>query len=97
MQPEYLEESVTATVDVESGDTTSLLVDFLGEVLTRSHVHREAYRNVTFQTLTATSLRVNLTGGRVRGFGEDVKAVTYHEAEVVQRDGEWSTMLVLDI
>ena len=97
MQPEYVDETVSADVAIESGDTTSLLVDFLGEALTRSHVHREAYRDATFQSLTATSLRATLIGRRVRGFGEDVKAVTYHEAEVVQRDGMWKTMLVLDI
>jgi SHS2 domain-containing protein len=97
MQPEFLDETVTASLEIEANDTTSLLVDFLGEALTRSHVRREAYDDVSFESLTATSLRATLAGRRVSGFGEDVKAVTYHEAEVVQRDGRWSTMLVLDI
>ena len=97
MQPEYLDDPVSATIELDAVDTTSLLVDFLGEVLTRCHVRREAYCGVTFESLTATSLRATLTGRHVRGFEEDVKAVTYHEAEVVQRDGGWETMLVLDI
>jgi SHS2 domain-containing protein len=97
MQPEFLDEAVTASLEIEANDTTSLLVDFLGEALTRSHIRREAYHDVRFASLTATSLRATLAGRRVSGFGEDVKAVTYHEAEVVQRDGRWSTMLVLDI
>ena len=97
MQPEWLAEPAEARIEVDAGDTTSLLVDFLGDVLTRCHVRREAYTAVTFATLDATSCRATLTGRKVRGFGEDVKAVTYHEAEVVQRDGRWSTMLVLDI
>jgi len=97
MQPEWLDEPVTAAIELDATDTTSLLVDFLGEVLTRCHVRREAYTEVVFESLNATSCRAALKGRNVRGFGEDVKAVTYHEAEVVQRDGSWSTMLVLDI
>lgn len=97
MQPERLEDAVTASIELDAADTTSLLVDFLGDVLTRCHVSREAYDEVTFASLDATSLRATLRGRRVRGFEEDVKAVTYHEAEVVQRDGTWSTNLVLDI
>jgi len=97
MQPEWLDEPVTASIELDAIDTTSLLVDFLGEALTRCHVRREAYSEVVFESLTATSCHAALNGRKVRGFGEDVKAVTYHEAEVVQRDGGWSTMLVFDI
>lgn len=97
MQPEYLDEPSSTAIELEAADTTSLLVDFLGEVLTKCHVRLEAYTSVAFASLTATSLRATVTGRRVRAFEEDVKAVTYHEAEVVQQDGGWSTMLVLDI
>ncbi|HJW93524.1 MAG TPA: archease [Thermoanaerobaculia bacterium] len=97
MQPAFIDDVVSASFELDAIDTTSLLVDFLSEVLTRCHVRHEAYESVVFASLDALSLRASLRGRKARAFGEDVKAVTYHEAEVVQREGGWSTMLVLDI
>jgi SHS2 domain-containing protein len=96
-QPEWIDEPAEAVIELESADATALLVDFLGEVLTRSHVAREAYTDVAFDELSSTHLRATVRGRRVRGFEEDVKAVTYHEAEVVFDGVNWSTMLVFDI
>ena len=81
----------------DSADMTSLLVDFLNEVLNRAHIGRELYDVMTFARLDETSLTAELHGTRPAEFEEDVKAVTYHEAEV-RRDGEaWTTMLVFDL
>jgi SHS2 domain-containing protein len=90
-------DAARAEIAIDAPDTTVLLVDFLNEVLTRSHVRRETYASATFSEITTTRLVATIAGSRVEGFGEDVKAVTYHDAEVVERDGEWSTLLVLDI
>jgi SHS2 domain-containing protein len=97
-EPQGIEgDSARAEIALEAPDTTVLLVDFLNEVLTRSHVRRETYVSVAFSEITSTRIAATIGGSRVEGFGEDVKAVTYHEAEVVERDGEWSTLLVFDI
>jgi len=81
----------------DSADTTSLLVDFLNEVLGRAHVAREMFTDAAFTRFDATSLDARLTGAAPASFDEEVKAVTYHEAEV-RREGEgWTTMLVFDI
>ena len=98
VEPEGMtSEAVTAEVRLDATDTTVLLVDFLNEALTRAHVRREVYDSVSFATLTDTEVAATLRGVRVGGFREDVKAVTYHEAEVEVRDGVWSTTLVFDI
>jgi len=98
MKPEGPEaDRVHSEIRVVAPDVTALLVDFLNEVLTRCHIRREAYPRVVFSSLTGTALEGQLEGHPVAGFGEDVKAVTYHEAEVRERDGVWSTILVFDI
>ena len=84
------------TVD-ESADTTSLLVDFLNELLHRSHVGGEMFDEATFTRFEERSLDADLTGAGPATFEEDVKAVTYHEAEVRFEGGEWTTMLVFDL
>ena len=81
----------------EAADTTTLLVDFLNEVLHRAHVAHEMFTSAHFTGLDATSCEATLSGVASATFEEDVKAVTYHEAEVRNVEGEWSTMIVFDI
>ena len=51
---------------------------------------------MNFDRLTETELAATIIGTSAR-FEQDVKAVTYHEAEVRCENGVWSTMLVFDI
>jgi SHS2 domain-containing protein len=84
-------------VNVDAADSTPLLVDFLNAALTASHIHRFAFTDVDFQSFEPTRLAATLIGQRVRGFAEDVKSVTYHEARVAREGQVWSVTLVLDI
>lgn len=85
-------------LELEAGDATALLVDFLGEALALMQAHRESYRDVRFTELTDRRLAATLKGVVVAGFDEDVKAVTYHEADVAPAPGGgWQTDLVFDI
>lgn len=89
--------AVQRTVGVDAADATALVVDFLNEVLGLALVHREMYEEVRFESLSESSLAATLEG-REATFGDEVKAVTYHEADVHQEvDGMWVTTLVFDI
>ena len=86
------------TIAVKSTDQTALLIDFLNEVLLAAYEYREAYDRVIFKSLKENSLEAELYGRAVESFGEDIKAVTYNEAEVKQSEtGQWQTNLVFDI
>jgi SHS2 domain-containing protein len=80
----------------ESANLTALLVDFLNEVLSRAQIAGEWFDDAHI-VIEGNSLQAELTGMAPAGFEEDVKAVTYHEADVRQAGGMWTTMLVLDI
>src|SRR5688572_23739664 len=83
MRAEPGNKPVQRTIAVhDSADTTSLLVDFLNEVLHRAHVAREMFTDAAFSRFDATSLGATLTGVTPASFEEDVKTVTYHEAEI---------------
>lgn len=89
---------VVAHVDITAIDITALLIDFLSEVLTLSYVHKAVFCKI--QDIVVGGNRINATvrGMRVGGFDEDIKAVTYHEAEVREhKDGRWETMIIFDI
>ncbi|MCH7882833.1 archease [Patescibacteria group bacterium] len=85
-------------VKIEAGDQTALLVDFLNEALYQSHTKKEIYDEVKFNQLTDKNLEAELIGFPVDEFDEDIKAVTYHEAEIKKRpDGQFETTLIFDI
>jgi len=87
----------TESIELDSVNVTALLVDFLNEALVRAVTRRVVFTGASFASLGETHLSATLTSVPAASFDEDVKAVTYHEAEV-RRSGEaWTTMLVLDI
>ena len=96
--PEAGREPITRTFSLSAVDLTALLVDFLNESLFQSHTNKEVYTSVTFPKFRKTSLAAELTGVSVDEFDEDIKAATYHEADVKKnKDGKWETNLVFDI
>lgn len=85
-------------VNVKSGEVTTLLVDFLSELLTLAQTYGEVYRRVRFGKLTERELEAEVIGVKVDRFDDDIKAVTYHEAEVKQNEvGVWQTKVVIDV
>lgn len=97
MQARAGDEVVRRRIAIDSIDRTALLVDFLSDVLSRAHIDRAVFDDVSFESLTETAVAAVVTGRGPARFEQDVKAVTYHEAEVRLVDGQWQTMLVFDI
>ena len=85
-------------IALEAPSATALLVDFLNEALSLAHRHREIYEVPAFEEISEGRVRAVLRGQPVESFGEDIKAVTYHEAEIRKNAaGNFETMLVFDI
>lgn len=95
---EQTEHPLAHDIDISSYDTTSLLIDFLSEVLTLSHIDGAVFCDVEAINLKGNSLSAKIRGASVERFDKDVKAVSYHEAEV-RRDskGSYQTNIVFDI
>lgn len=85
-------------IEIISHDYTMLLVDFLSQALYLSDANNEAYFQLTIIKLTPTLLLAKLHGVSIQGFeGPEIKAVTYHDLDVVQQDGVFQTDIVFDI
>jgi SHS2 domain-containing protein len=89
--------SIKKMIEVSSFDSTALLIDFLSEVLTETLISNVLFGAVDFINLEETTLMAQLAGYRIDAFDEDIKAVTYHEADVIENNGTWSTLIVFDI
>jgi SHS2 domain-containing protein len=99
------QKSKVKIVNIKSPDLGALLVDFLSEVLYLTQVNKEIYTDIKFKKLTDSStgsgqaeLEGELTGQKVERFGEDIKAVTYHELKIEQKeDKKWEATVLFDI
>ena len=99
MRPEAREQSPTVTRDVSvaSADTVALLIDFLSEALSLAEIHKEIYTDVQFHEFDGRSLRAAIRGLPVPEFSEDVKAVTYHGAEIRKADRGYEVTVTYDV
>lgn len=85
-------------ISVASYDRTSLLIDFLSEVLTLSHIHKAIFHTIEFSKISENFIHAHLLGAKIDKFEEDIKAVTYHEAEIKQNNkGQYEAAIVFDV
>ncbi|HKJ34856.1 MAG TPA: archease [Balneolales bacterium] len=92
------ESAILRTINIKSVDTTTMLIDFLSEVLTLSHIDQAVFTEVDFNHLSDHEISAIIKGIKLDHFDEDVKAVTYHEANIKQNQkGKWSTIVIFDI
>jgi SHS2 domain-containing protein len=90
--------TVSQSISLSSRDRTSLLIDFLSEVLTLSYTGQALFCTMQVIMLTDNNLNATVMGSPADTFDEDIKAVTYHEADVKQDDaGRWETIVIFDI
>jgi UDP-N-acetylmuramoyl-L-alanyl-D-glutamate--2,6-diaminopimelate ligase len=88
----------TRRIELKSIDRNALFIDFLNEVLYLAQANKEAFPKIKFSKFSDTELEAELVGQKVESFSEDIKAVTYHGAEIKQKnDGTWETAILFDI
>jgi len=89
---------VSVNIEIYSEDASMLLIDFLSEVLSISHIKKAIFSEILFNSLTNKELNANVKGFEVDGFDEDIKAVSYSETEIRRNDtGQFEAIVVFDI
>ena len=94
---EIPEKNTKSKIKIKSADLSSLLVDFLSEVLYQTQVNKEIYYKVKFDKLSDTELEAELFGKKVKRFGLEIKGVTYHNLEIKKIKNHWQAIIVFDI
>ncbi|NTW57399.1 MAG: archease [Chlorobiaceae bacterium] len=85
-------------ISIEASDITSLLVDFLNAVLLETSIHKTLFSEVVSMKITNETISAILNGTPCRSLTRDIKAVTYHEADVkMNQAGKLETILVFDL
>jgi SHS2 domain-containing protein len=94
-------DKVAQEISVEGADREDLLIRWLGELLFLSQS-----RGFLFKEFSILHLESNLLRAIARGeifdpsrhrFETEIKAVTYHQVEVKQKDKGWEAKVIFDI
>ena len=85
-------------IHVESFDSTTHAIDFLSEVLSMMNIEKAIFTRVEFNEISTNSSYSIIHGWKTDGFQKDIKAITYHDAELINLpDGKLSITVLLDI
>ena len=85
-------------VRMQAVDDTALLIDFLSEALALTYIQKALFCHVYFDLLTDKKLSARLYGRWYDQLANEIKAVTYHEAEITRaREGRWATPVLFDL
>lgn len=82
LEPELLSEKREAVISVEAEEKTYLWIDFLSEILTEIYIQKAIFTKVDFLEFSENRIKAKLKGRRFSSIKKDIKAVTYHQADI---------------
>ncbi len=92
---------INREIIVEGMDLEDLLVRWLSELLFLCEGEGYLFREFSILSLTSNSLKAVAQGEIFdparHEFKTEIKAVTYHQVEVAQKDGRWVGKVIFDI
>jgi SHS2 domain-containing protein len=98
LRPELTEKKDRQTIKINSLDLEILLADFLSQALYLNHINQAIYTGVKFKKLADNELEGELIGQKVESFGEEIKAVTYHDLKIIQKNNNrWEAIVLFDV
>ncbi len=97
-EPVVDSEEIKRDIKVYSHDLSSLLVDFLSEILYLNEVNQEVYNEVEFNIFEEKKIEGVLIGRKLKNKGIIIKGVTYHGLNICQvEDDSWEAVILFDI
>ena len=85
-------------IKISASDETNLLIDFLSEVLSRTYTNKTIYCKINILSIKKHHIVADVFGVKTNDFDEEIKAVTYHEADVKKiKNNLWTTCVIFDI
>ena len=85
-------------IKLSAPDLTCLLVDFLSEVLSISYTEKAIFCRMENVVISENKLSAALYGTGISRLDEEIKAVTYHEAQIKKNSSNsLETLIVFDI
>jgi SHS2 domain-containing protein len=88
--------AVEETIELSAMDIESLLVSFLSELVFLAEQDDLGFNSFVLK-IDQLKLHAKLTGGKILSRKKEIKAVTYHNLEVIETEGVFQVVIVFDV
>ncbi len=85
------------SVELEAIDAESLLVEWLSELAYWAETAMLVFHKFDLHSVSPTHVKATIHGSRVAKLENHIKAVTYHNLEIVQTDEGLTATVVFDV
>jgi SHS2 domain-containing protein len=85
------------TLTLDAYDSESLLVEWLGELAYWAEMEGLIFPEFTLTDITPTHLQATLHGGPALELVKHIKAVTYHNLEIISKENGLEVTIVFDV
>ena len=85
------------SVELDAPDIESLLVDWLSELAYWAETEMLIFHEFDIESVSPTHLRSTIYGNRVTNLEKHIKAVTYHDLEIVKTAKGLEATVVFDV
>ena len=92
-----IESSVERKIELEEFDTETLFVSWLSELLWFTEESDAVFVQYEIEKLTSTRLEARVWGGRLAGQYKLIKAVTFHDLDIIETDDGYEVTVVFDV
>jgi SHS2 domain-containing protein len=95
--PADLPGGVEKEFELESIDAESLLVDWLSELAYCAEAEMLIFHQFELQKVTPMLLQATIRGGHAPALTKHIKAVTYHNLEIIETENGLEATVVFDV
>jgi len=88
---------LTKSIELDAMDAESLLVEWLSELAYWAESEMLVFSKFELQDVSPTQLKAKIFGRRVTQWENHIKAVTYHNLEIIQTESGLAATVVFDV
>lgn len=89
--------AITKSIALDAIDAESLLVEWLSELAYWAEAEMLVFSKFDLQNITPTHVKAKIYGSRVTQMEKHIKAVTYHNLEIVKSEKGLAATVVFDV
>jgi len=96
-QPKLTKKKRKIKINLEDKDLPSLIINFLSEILSQTYIKKTIFLKFEGRILEERKIRGNVWGYEFKNLKKDIKAITYHQANLWIDNGFYTFEFIIDI
>ena len=88
---------IEKSIELQAVDAESLLVEWLSELAYWAETEMLIFKKFRITDVSATRLQATVSGGKAAELEKHIKAVTYHNLEIIQTPKGLEATIVFDV